>query len=193
METHSELETLNDELNELYELEEDQEDINNVFTMRQIEEFKKIYAFKPVQASIKKKSKFLVKLEKQDDEAYLKKLKEKQYCQKNCVIQINTQDALNRYREIKAISQAESNFCFLGMIDASARFGMLNNKSKSALRSLPSFLHPGTPNLLDLENYISWDFAKCVQIPYFLQQEGTIYFKSPYKIQVFGVCEKGTP
>ncbi|CAG8589852.1 19669_t:CDS:2 [Cetraspora pellucida] len=124
---HSELETLNDELNELYESEEDQENIDDVFTLNQIEEFKRIYTFKPIQASIKKEKKSTARSEKRDDEAYLKKLQEKQCCQKLCITKIDMQEALNRYREIKAMSQIESNFCFLGMIDASVRFGMLNN------------------------------------------------------------------
>ncbi|CAG8793595.1 11778_t:CDS:1, partial [Gigaspora rosea] len=106
---------------------EDQEGVNDVFTTRQVEEFKKIYAFKPVQASLKRESKSSARLEKQDDDAYLKQLKEKQCCQKHCVTKINEQVAFNRYREVKALSQEESNFCFLGMIDTSARFGMLNS------------------------------------------------------------------
>ncbi|CAG8852016.1 27189_t:CDS:2, partial [Gigaspora margarita] len=71
--------------------------VNDVFTMRQVEEFKKIYAFKPIQASLKKESKFLARLEKQDNNAYLRQLKEKQCYQKHW------------------------------MIDASARFGILNS------------------------------------------------------------------
>ncbi|CAG8773185.1 33341_t:CDS:1, partial [Gigaspora margarita] len=170
LETHSELETLTDELNELYEVyqminlkddsdsdddddcgmgnksksilseegqkgdvndniifEEGQEnDVNDVFTLRQVEEFKKIYTLKPIQASIKKENKSLIKLEKQDNELFLKKL-QNSCCQKHCITKINTQEALKCYCEIKALSQSESNFCFLGMLDASARFGTLNN------------------------------------------------------------------
>ncbi|CAG8800541.1 40150_t:CDS:2, partial [Gigaspora margarita] len=137
LETHSELETLTDELNELYEegdvnnniiFEEGQEnDVNDVFTLRQVEEFKKIYILKPIQASIKKENKSLIRLEKQDDESFLKKL-QNSCCQKQCITKINTQEALKCYCEIKALSQSESNFCFLGMLDASTRFGTLNNR-----------------------------------------------------------------
>ncbi|CAG8781419.1 37478_t:CDS:2 [Gigaspora margarita] len=84
------------------------DDVSNIFTARQIDEFKKIYTFKPLQDSLKKEKKSSIKLEKQDDG-------------------FDAQEALKRYREIKAMTQSESNFCFLGMIDASVRFGMLNN------------------------------------------------------------------
>ncbi|CAG8841592.1 11996_t:CDS:2, partial [Gigaspora margarita] len=35
------------------------------------------------------------------------------------------------------------------------------------------------------------DFAENVHIPYSSQQEGAMYFKSLYKVEVFGVCEEG--
>ncbi|CAG8513275.1 13983_t:CDS:1 [Cetraspora pellucida] len=44
------------------EVQED--DVNDIFTSRQIEEFKKIYILKPIQASIKNKSKSSTRLEK---------------------------------------------------------------------------------------------------------------------------------
>ncbi|CAG8554905.1 38855_t:CDS:2 [Gigaspora margarita] len=62
----------------------------------------------------------LTRLEKQDNAAYLKKL-ESSYCQKNCTSKVDAQEALKQYCEIKGMSQAESNFCFLEMIDASTR------------------------------------------------------------------------
>ncbi|CAG8769427.1 32223_t:CDS:2 [Gigaspora margarita] len=138
LETHSELVTLNDELNELYEVyqttnlkdnsDSDSDDDNKYKNenVTQIDEFKKIYTFKPLQDSLKKEKKSSMKLEKQDDGAYLKKL-QNPCCQKHCTIKVDAQEALKRYREIKAMTQSESNFCFLGMIDASVRFGMLNN------------------------------------------------------------------
>lgn len=69
-------------------------------------------------------------------------------------------------------------------------------KSKIALRSIPnwsSLSRPGIPNLIEIENHISWDYAEAVHIPYSSQQEGATYFKSLYKIEVFGVCEEGIP
>ncbi|RGB24601.1 hypothetical protein C1646_772843 [Rhizophagus diaphanus] len=65
--------------------------------------------------------------------------------------------------------------------------------SKLALQEFQNAPRPGIPNSLDFENHISWDFAEAVQIPYSSQQEGATYFKSLYKVQVFGVCEDGTP
>ncbi|CAB4417947.1 unnamed protein product [Rhizophagus irregularis] len=62
-----------------------------------------------------------------------------------------------------------------------------------ALQEFQNAPRPGIPNSLDFENHISWDFAEAVQIPYSSQQEGATYFKSLYKVQVFGVCEDGTP
>jgi len=68
-------------------------------------------------------------LEKQDNAAFLKKLQEKQCCQKQCfTTKINSQTAFNRYYEIKAMTQMESNFCFLGMIDASITTRTLSDR-----------------------------------------------------------------
>ena len=77
------------------------DDVSNIFTARQIDEFKKIYTFKPLQDSFKKEKKSSMELEKQDDGTYLKKL-QNPCCQKQCTIKVDVQEALKRYREIKA-------------------------------------------------------------------------------------------
>ncbi|CAG8464525.1 13722_t:CDS:2 [Cetraspora pellucida] len=46
---------------------------------------------------------------------------------------------------------------------------------------------------IDITNHISWDFAESIQLPYSSQQEGAIYFKSLYKVAVFGICEDAFP
>ncbi|CAB4383124.1 unnamed protein product [Rhizophagus irregularis] len=54
-------------------------------------------------------------------------------------------------------------------------------------------IRPGNPNSLEFENHISWDFAEGVHLPYSSQQEGSIYFKSPWKVSIFGICEEAFP
>eukprot|EP01028_Stygiella_incarcerata_P005966 TRINITY_DN245_c0_g2_i1.p1 TRINITY_DN245_c0_g2~~TRINITY_DN245_c0_g2_i1.p1 ORF type:complete len:723 (-),score=164.06 TRINITY_DN245_c0_g2_i1:38-2206(-) len=36
--------------------------------------------------------------------------------------------------------------------------------------------------------HLTFDFAQCVRIPHSMQQAGNIYFKSPYKIDLFGIA-----
>ncbi|GES74104.1 hypothetical protein GLOIN_2v1777628 [Rhizophagus clarus] len=59
--------------------------------------------------------------------------------------------------------------------------------------NFPEYLRPNNPNSFNFENHISWDYAEQVKIPFSSQQEGSIYFKSPYNIQVFGICEDAFP
>ena len=40
-------------------------------------------------------------------------------------------------------------------------------------------------------NHYTFDFAQGVQIPYHAGQVGALYFKSPLKVQVFGICNDG--
>ncbi|CAB5381718.1 unnamed protein product [Rhizophagus irregularis] len=54
-------------------------------------------------------------------------------------------------------------------------------------------IRSGNPNSLEFENHISWDFAEGVHLPYSSQQEGSIYFKSPWKVSIFGICEEAFP
>ncbi|CAG8460056.1 7064_t:CDS:2 [Cetraspora pellucida] len=69
-------------------------------------------------------------------------------------------------------------------------------KSKINLQQLSNFSNfsrSNEPNSLKVENHISWDYAEQIKIPYSSQQEGTIYFKSSYNIQLFGICEDAFP
>ncbi|GES84677.1 hypothetical protein GLOIN_2v1777628 [Rhizophagus clarus] len=59
--------------------------------------------------------------------------------------------------------------------------------------NFPEYLRPNNPNSFNFENHISWDYAEQVKIPFSSQQEGSIYFKSLYDIQVFGICEDAFP
>ena len=49
------------------------------------------------------------------------------------------------------------------------------------------------PNARDMTAHYSWDFAKQLQYPYEDQQVGPIYFKTPRRAQLFGVCCEGIP
>ncbi|KAF0441598.1 chaperonin: PROVISIONAL [Gigaspora margarita] len=46
---------------------------------------------------------------------------------------------------------------------------------------------------INITNHISWNFAESIQLPYSLQQKDAIYFKSLYKVAVFGICEDAFP
>jgi hypothetical protein len=49
------------------------------------------------------------------------------------------------------------------------------------------------PNSRDIMQHYSWDFAQQLHYPYEDQQVGPIYFKTPRKAQLFGVCCEGMP
>ncbi len=52
---------------------------------------------------------------------------------------------------------------------------------------------PGKPNSQDMVMHYSWDFAQQFHYPYEDQQVGPIYFKTPRRAQVFGVCCEAIP
>ena len=52
---------------------------------------------------------------------------------------------------------------------------------------------PCKPNYRKISMHYSWDFAQQLQYPYEDQQVGPIYFKSPRRAQLFGVCCEGIP
>ena len=52
---------------------------------------------------------------------------------------------------------------------------------------------PGKPNSRSICAHYSWDFAQHVTYPYENQQVGPIYFKSPRKAHIFGVCCEAIP
>ncbi|XP_070191657.1 uncharacterized protein [Littorina saxatilis] len=51
---------------------------------------------------------------------------------------------------------------------------------------------PATPCSKNVTMHYSWDFAQQVHLPHHAQQVGPIYFKTPRKIDVFGVCCEGS-
>lgn len=51
----------------------------------------------------------------------------------------------------------------------------------------------GQANTRDICMHYSWDFAQQVHYPYEDQQVGPIYFKTPRRAQLFGVCCEGMP
>ncbi|CAB4378732.1 unnamed protein product [Rhizophagus irregularis] len=59
--------------------------------------------------------------------------------------------------------------------------------------NLSELKRSGNPNSLEIENHISWDFAEAVNLSHSSQQEGSIFFKSPWKIFIFGICKEAFP
>lgn len=49
------------------------------------------------------------------------------------------------------------------------------------------------PNSRDIVMHYSWDFSQQLQYPFEEQQVGPIYFKTPRRAQLFGVCCEGIP
>ncbi|RIB16797.1 hypothetical protein C2G38_2038287 [Gigaspora rosea] len=146
-ETHSEIKDLNHKLSQLQDIyqlkynsnysessddetncQNSSEDIllddidDNYFTLQQIKEFQKIFFQCPIKYSKECNIKQQQCLEKYNDEAFLTKLKQTNCCQQNCLsTKNNPQTALDRFCEIKAMSQSEMNLYFLGMIDGSIK------------------------------------------------------------------------
>jgi hypothetical protein len=52
--------------------------------------------------------------------------------------------------------------------------------------------HIGKSNSLDIVMAYSWDFAQQLQYPFEEQQVGPIFFKTPRRAQLFGVCCEGS-
>jgi hypothetical protein len=48
------------------------------------------------------------------------------------------------------------------------------------------------PMSVETTRYYSWDYAQQVHFPHHAQQVGPIYFKTPRKCNVFGVCSEGS-
>ncbi|RUP48378.1 hypothetical protein BC936DRAFT_144652 [Jimgerdemannia flammicorona] len=66
-------------------------------------------------------------------------------------------------------------------------------QSIQALGSLNNIAPNTTANTINLILHFSFDYVQCIQIPHLVQQEGDIYFKTPIKVQVFGVCNDAIP
>ncbi len=52
---------------------------------------------------------------------------------------------------------------------------------------------PCKPNSRPISMHYSWDFAQQLHYPYEDQQVGPIYFKTPRRAQLFGICCEGVP
>lgn len=62
---------------------------------------------------------------------------------------------------------------------------------KLGLQDIPT--KPKKANSITIMQHYSWDFAQQLHYPYEDQQVGPIYFKTPRKAQLFGVCCEGIP
>ena len=54
-------------------------------------------------------------------------------------------------------------------------------------------ISPCKPNSRNISMHYSWDFAQQRHYPYEDQQVGPIYFKTPRRVQLFGICCEGIP
>jgi hypothetical protein len=52
---------------------------------------------------------------------------------------------------------------------------------------------PNKPNSKNIMAHYSWDFAQQLHYPFEDQQVGPIFFKTPRRAQLFGVCSEGIP
>jgi hypothetical protein len=52
---------------------------------------------------------------------------------------------------------------------------------------------PSTPNSRHMMSHYSWDFAQQLHYPFEDQQVGPIFFKTPRRAQLFGICNEGIP
>lgn len=62
---------------------------------------------------------------------------------------------------------------------------------KLELKKTPT--KPSRANSRRIMQHYSWDFAQQLHYPYEDQQVGPIYFKTPRKAQLFGICCEGIP
>ncbi len=69
---------------------------------------------------------------------------------------------------------------------------LLANKNHKTLMS-SGLCKPYKANSVDTMMHYSWDFAQQFHYPFEDQQVGPIYFKTPRRAQLFGVCCEGIP
>lgn len=67
------------------------------------------------------------------------------------------------------------------------------NKYYRKLELKTNPLIPVKPNSRSIMSHYSWDFAQQVHYPFEDQQVGPIFFKTPRKAQLFGICNEGIP
>lgn len=61
------------------------------------------------------------------------------------------------------------------------------------LAAVNNKLQPCSANSQDIVMHYSWDFAQQFHYPFEDQQVGPIYFKTPRRAQLFGICIEGIP
>jgi len=54
-------------------------------------------------------------------------------------------------------------------------------------------IQPSIPNSRHMMSHYSWDFAQQLHYPFEDQQVGPIFFKTPRRAQLFGICNEGIP
>jgi len=67
------------------------------------------------------------------------------------------------------------------------------NEYYRKLKAKTNLTSPSEPNSKNIMSHYSWDFAQQLHYPFEDQQVGPIYFKTPRKAHLFGVCSEGVP
>lgn len=67
------------------------------------------------------------------------------------------------------------------------------NDDYKKVNSKTLHLKPNKPNSKNIMAHYSWDFAQQLHYPFESQQVGPIFFKTPRKAHLFGVCSEGIP
>ena len=61
------------------------------------------------------------------------------------------------------------------------------------LKANTHLTNPNEPSSKNIMSHYSWDFAQQLHYPFEDQQVGPIFFKTPRKAQLFGICSEGVP
>jgi hypothetical protein len=67
------------------------------------------------------------------------------------------------------------------------------NEHYRKLREKEHLTTPCKPNSRNIMSHYSWDFAQQLNYPFEDQQVGPIFFKTPRKAHLFGICSEGIP
>ena len=67
------------------------------------------------------------------------------------------------------------------------------NEYCKKLKSKINHSKPNKPNSKNIMSHYSWDFAQQLHYPFEDQQVGPIFFKTPRRAQLFGICNEGIP
>ena len=96
-------------------------------------------------------------------------------------------------------SKAEALQCFTAHIcGAKKEREFYQEATKKAHAELQNYNPPAPPPFAACSQplkaiHYTFDFAQQVSLPHLARQPGPLYFKTPRKIQLFGVCNEGTP